>query len=85
MNHTKVYGTCYQNLNSFLSGQKINDTIIEKMGQAMTCAESDNTLEMMECTERIKSLNLPLLQIRDSKVKLKEGYKWNYIMLGEKN
>ena len=44
---------------------------------------SDNALEMMECTERIKSLNLPLLQIRDSKVTLKEGYKWNYSPLIE--
>ena len=56
----------------------INDTTIEKMDEAILCAESENTLDMMTCTEHIKSLNLPLLQRRDPKVNLKEGYKWNY-------
>jgi len=33
---------------------------------------------MMQCSERIKNLDLPLLIQRDSKVKLPPGYKWNY-------
>ena len=78
ISNSKVYGKCYQSLDSFLSGQKINDTTIEKMDEAMLCAESENTIDMMTCTEHIKSLNLPLLQRRDPKVNLTEGYKWNY-------
>ena len=81
--NSKVYGMCYQNKDSFLSGRKIDETIIEQMNQAMLCPESDNAQEMIDCTERTKSLALPLLQMRDSKVTLPEDYKWNYSPLVE--
>ena len=76
--HSNVYGKCYQDTNAFLSGRKIDQSIIDHMDEAMLCAESDNAEEMMDCTDKIKKLTLPLLQVRDPKVTLEEGYKWNY-------
>ena len=83
ISNSKVYGTCYQNPNAFLSGRKIDNSIIEQMNEAMLCPNSDNALEMLRCTQKIKSLNLPLLTKRDDKVKLDEGYRWNYSPLVE--
>ena len=83
LNHSNVYGKCYKDTRAFLSGHKIDQDIIEGMDQAMLCPESDNAQEMMQCTEKIKKLNLPLLQVRDYKVELPEGYKWNYSPLVE--
>ena len=83
MNHSKVYGKCYQDTRSFLSGTPITQELSDKMDQAMLCPESKNAQEMSDCAQRIKSLNLPLLQVRDPKVKLPEGYKWNYSPLVE--
>ena len=78
ISHSNVYGKCYQSTDSFLSGRKIDNAIISQMTEAMLCPESDNAQQMIECTERIKNLELPLLQMRDSKADLPEGYKWNY-------
>ena len=78
INHLNAYGKCYQDTNAFLNGTKITEDIIAHMDEAMLCPESDNALEMMQCSERIKNLDLPLLIQRDSKVKLPPGYKWNY-------
>ena len=75
MTHSKVYGKCYQHLDAVLSGRKIDETIINQMSEAMLCAESDNALEMMDCTQRIKNLNLPLLQVTNNTIK---GKQWNY-------
>ena len=83
ISHSKVYGTCYQDHNSFLSGKKIDDSIIRDMSKAMLCPNSDNALEMLRCSQEIKSLNLPLLVARDPKVELKEGERWNYSPLVE--
>ena len=83
ISHSNVYGKCYQSTDSFLSGRKIDNSIISQMTDAMLCPESDNAEQMIECTERIKSLELPLLQMRDSKADLPEGYKWNYSPLVE--
>ena len=81
--HSNIYGKCYQNTNSFLSGRKIDQTIIGQMDQAMLCGQSDNAQEMIKCTEDIKKLTLPLLQRRDSSVTLPDDYKWNYSPLVE--
>ena len=81
--HSNVYGTCYQNTKAFLSGRRIDDTIIERMDEAMLCADSGNALEMLRCTERIKNLDLPLLVQRDKNAHLNEGERWNYSPLVE--
>ena len=83
LNHSNVYGKCYQDTRSFLSGRPITQEIIGQMDQAMLCPESENAQAMMDCAQKIKSLNLPLLQIKDSKVNLPKGYKWNYSPLVE--
>ena len=77
--HSNVYGKCYQNTNSFLSGRKINQTIIQEMNKAMLCSESGDSEEMAKCTEELKALKLPLLVKRGTDDQLEEeGNKWNY-------
>ena len=83
ISHSKVYGMCYQDTNAFLSGKKINNTIMEEMNKAILCANTGNTLEMLSCSQRLKKLNLPLLVKRDPKVTLNEGFRWNYSPLVE--
>ena len=73
ISNTNVYGTCYQNENSFLGGRKITNEIMEQMSNAMLCADSGNSDEMLRCTQELKALNLPLL----IKV-VEEGFRWNY-------
>ena len=76
--NSNVYGTCYQNTEAFLSGRKITTDIIDQMSQAMLCADSGNSDEMLNCTERLKALNLPLLIKKGDDQTLEEGYRWNY-------
>ena len=49
----------------------------------MLCPNSGNALEMLKCSDKIKSLNLPLLIMRDPNIILKEGERWNYSPLVE--
>ena len=74
--NSNVYGTCYQNTEAFLSGRKITTDIIDQMSQAMLCADSGNSDEMLNCTERLKALNLPLLIKKGDDQTLEEGYRW---------
>ena len=83
VSHSNVYGKCYQDTRSFLSGRKITEDISRQMDQAMLCPESENAQAMLDCANNIQKLDLPLLQIRDSKAELPEGYKWNYSPLVE--
>ena len=76
--HSNVYGKCYQDTRAFLSGRKIDETIINSMTDAMLCGESDNADDMVECAERIKALTLPLLEMKPNNDPLPEGYRWNY-------
>ena len=79
--HSNVYGKCYQNERSVLSGQTITSQISDKMDKAMLCGESDNTLEMVQCAQKIKNLNLPLLEIKDPQ--FSDDKIWNYSPLVE--
>ena len=81
--NSNVYGTCYQNTNSFLSGQKITNEIIDGMSKAMLCAESGNSDEMLRCTKELKELGLPLLVKKGDSDTVQEGYRWNYSPLVE--
>ena len=76
--NSNVYGTCYQNTNAFLSGQKITDEISAQMTKAMLCADSGNSDEMLRCTNELKELGLPLLVKKGSTDSVAEGYRWNY-------
>ena len=76
--NSNVYGTCYQNTNAFLSGQKITDEISAQMTKAMLCADSGNSDEMLRCTNELKELKLPLLVKKGATDSVEEGYRWNY-------
>ena len=83
INHSHVYGKCYQTTNAFLSGKRINDSVIDKMTDAMICADTGDAAQMEACAKHLKELNLPLLVRRNSSIKLNEGEKWNYSPLVE--
>ena len=79
ISHSNVYGKCYQNTQSFLSGQPITNEIIDGMNYAMLCSNTGNSEEMLRCINELKALNLPLLVKKSSTDTIvEEGYKWNY-------
>ena len=78
ISNTNVYGTCYQNENAFLGGRKITNEIMEQMSNAMLCADSGNSDEMLRCTQELKALNLPLLIKKGNDDVVEEGFRWNY-------
>ena len=62
--HSSVYGVCYQSEGSYLSGRKITSDISTGIGEAMTCADSNDAETIKKCADDLRERNMPVLQKR---------------------
>ncbi|MCQ2818677.1 MAG: hypothetical protein MJ252_15530, partial [archaeon] len=53
---SSVYGKCYNSTDAKLSGSKLTQSDIEKIGEAMTCSATEDAEKIKECENKLTNL-----------------------------
>ena len=75
---SSVYGVCYQNEGSYLSGQKITSSISSDIAYAMTCADTNEPEIIKKCADELREKNMPELKRRKDKNETDESPNQTY-------
>ena len=78
---SSVYGVCY-NEGSYIQGTRIDNTILRRMQEMMSCAADVDANQMTECSKRLRDLGLPIVKKKPDDIEVQEK-KWNYSPLIE--
>ena len=68
------YGVCFQDKEAYVSGNKVDDTLYENIGQARLCADHTNSYMIKECAINLKDIATEVDPVeRGMKQKMENG------------
>ena len=73
------YGVCFENKNAYVSGNKVEGEIFEKIGKAKLCADNTDPTLIRECVNELEDI-----KTIGRAPKSWDDEKWNYSPLVEK-
>ena len=73
------YGVCFENKNAYVSGNKVEGEILEKIGKAKLCADNTDPTLIRECVNELEDI-----KTIGRAPKSWDDEKWNYSPLVEK-